>query len=178
MSKTADELRQIRAAQAKALQKAEQMTTGTSDIDEADLKAAIAERDSGVKTHKPTRPWDQKKNPYRRNMFGVQLERPGYKIVWPTIDRVRERLEQGYTLCRPEDYGDLTTVIPGEESSLEPGIIRRREHVAMEMPLDQWKAMKEEKANRDQELLDQTNRDLEAQTRAVGSNLYNPVRSE
>ncbi len=111
---------------------------------EAQLRAAEEDRRSGMSddtqapVDEPTTPWDNRINHYQMRMLDTYSKRPGYEMQWIEDADVGNYLRRGWNLCRPEDYGELVQVLPGEEGNTSVGYIRRRELVAIEIPKERY----------------------------------------
>lgn len=94
----------------------------------------------------PTKPWDSTDNPWVPDLLSVkgkeERERAGYKCSWVSKDELNTFIEQGYTLANKKDYGGLGSVLPGEEGE-DGTIIKRRELMLVETPIENWNAREE-----------------------------------
>ena len=78
-----------------------------------------------------TKPWADK--PWSLDMFKLKKKHVGFRPRFTTREKLQEKLDQGWRVADAKDYGDLTAVLPGEEST-EGSVIRRKEMVLIEIP--------------------------------------------
>jgi hypothetical protein len=103
--------------------------------------------ETGLDIPKPaSKPWNANENPWALDMLSVvgkeRRERSGFRLKWVAPDMVAKRLQQGYVVANRKDYDGLRDVLPGEESAAG-SIIKRRELVLMELPIDLYEKRKE-----------------------------------
>lgn len=125
-------------------------------------------------THAPTRPWEIL-NAYRRDLLGVSQapSRAGYVRRWIRIDMLEDRLAKGWQLADSSNYS-MTTNVVGEESDVEPGLVRRRELVLCEMRKEWYDEIQAAKLAAHKQQLGKVESDLQATSQQTGIPRYDP----
>jgi hypothetical protein len=105
-------------------------------IDESHKEPVVVEvrgREEGAK--KPTRPWERmnEHRPFRRDYFALKRKHAGFRPRFVDPKNVEGRIERGYQVAKPEDYGGLVDVDVRDTSGLG-SVITRHGMVLMEIP--------------------------------------------
>jgi len=94
-----------------------------------ELKPAPAER------RPATKPWEKKNGarPWRRDYFNLQRRRPGFRCRFVDPEKVESRVQRGYAIANPDDYGGLVDTDIKEGSPMGR-LISRHGMILMEIP--------------------------------------------
>lgn len=94
-----------------------------------------------AEARKPTRPWEKndRARPWRRNYFNLEKTRPGFKPRFVDPTKVEGRIQRGYVIANPEDYGGLVDIDIRESKGLGH-YISRQGMILMEIPEEGHKA--------------------------------------
>lgn len=81
-----------------------------------------------------TRPWEANESPWKRDVFRFKKRKPGFRPRFVTQHNVQERLKEGWTVAKGEDWG-FAQVIIGDEAKNDPAFAPlRKGMVLMEIP--------------------------------------------
>jgi hypothetical protein len=147
---------------------------------EAVLEAAVAANqrlleEDAKGTHAPTRPWTREgKMRYQRKLLDTTGSRAGFRKRWTRIDMIEQRLAQGYRLANPSDYGELIRKEVGEEGQTQPGVIRRREMVLMEIPEEMSNEIRAHYAEQRRRMTQAAQAPVDEASAQTGATLYDP----
>lgn len=125
-------------------------------------------------THNPTRPWELI-NSYRKDLLGVAPapSRNGYVHRWCRSDELERKVARGWQIADGKHYS-ITERVVGEETRLEPGIVRRREMVLVEMPQSWYDDILQAKKEANDLQRGKSKRDIEGAAQETGTKLYDP----
>ena len=83
-----------------------------------------------------TKPWNMKggsPNQWAPDYLRLAKKNPGFRCKWVRQDNVERMTYQGWSLCKPKDYGVLTDRTISDATPISDRI-QRRELILMEIP--------------------------------------------
>jgi len=106
--------------------------------------ARVAEEVKAPEKKAPTKPWERKSGarPWRRDYFNLKTKRPGFRCRFVDPSNVEARLQRGYQLADPDQYGGLVDYDIRDTSGLGK-VITRHGMVLMEIPEEGARAYEE-----------------------------------
>lgn len=122
-----------------------------------------------AETRKPTRPWERKSaaRPWRRDYFNLERKRPGFRCRFVDPANVESRIQRGYQVANPNDYGGLVDIDIRDTTGLGK-YLSRHGMVLMEIPEEGAQAYEQQNEELIQARQRSTKEELEKEGRSVG----------
>ena len=128
-----------------------------------EAKAPVAEKKV------PTRPWERmsEHRPWRRDYFALKRKRPGFRCRFVDPGNVESRIQRGYQVADPNEYGGLVDIDIRESAGLGK-VLSRHGMILMEIPEEGAQAYEKHQQDLIQARKRSNKADLDKEAASVG----------
>lgn len=84
---------------------------------------------------KATSPWDGDNNPWKHDLLSTRKKHDGFHLRGIRPENLDKWKDRGYQLANAEDWGAMSTPVPGEEAK-DGTLLKRRELIFVECTLE------------------------------------------